>query len=118
MDFPCDLGVWLDSAVRNVPRGKLIWTGVPRRVHTASVEGVRAASIATVRKQPYMSTPTWTVSIPGFEWDVSGDRGSSTTQALGIKRSPSRAFRSSKEAIRAVEAAYAALLACPMEASS
>jgi hypothetical protein len=65
--------------------------------------------VATIRKAPYH--PQWVVSIPGFEWDVRGERGSTTTRALGIETSPSRAFPSSKEAKRAVEQAYAALLA-------
>jgi hypothetical protein len=47
--------------------------------------------------------------MPGFIWDVAGERGSTTTRALSIVKSPSIAFRTSTEARRAVERAYQAL---------
>ena len=102
-DISCELGVWLDSGVRNVPRGALQWHGVPRRVYTAAVAG--HAPVATVRRNPY--TRQWVVSMPGFVWDVRGERGSSTHQALRIEQSPARAFDSSRAARSAVDAAYA-----------
>lgn len=107
MDVPCELGVWLDSAVRNVPRGTLSWQGIPRRIYTASIDA--RFPFATVRRAP--ATKLWAVSMPGFEGDVRGERGSATTRALHIERSPTRGFSSSDEAKRAVEEAYRALLA-------
>ena len=105
MDLPCDLGTWLDSAVRNVPVGTVSWQGIPRRVYTAAIDG--RYPLATVRRA--LSTRQWIVSMPGFVWDVTGDRGSTTTRGLRITTSPSRGFGSSAEAKRAVEAAYQVL---------
>lgn len=103
-DLACELGTWLDSAVRNVPVGALTWQGIPRRVYTAAIGNT---PLATVRRA--LNQPLWLVSIPGFIWDVRGDKGSSTTRQLNIETSPSRGFASSQEARRAVEAAYSAL---------
>jgi hypothetical protein len=105
MDIVCDQGRWLDSAVRNVPRGTLRWSGVPRRVYTAAI-GTDCV-LATVRRAAHQAQ--WVVSMPGFIWDVAGERGSTTTRALSIVKSPSIAFRTSTEARRAVERAYQAL---------
>lgn len=113
MDIACDLGVWLDSAVRNTPHGTLSWAGLPRRVHTAAVG---RCVIATLRYNAIARQ--WSVSIPGFLWDVSGDKGSGTQRDLNIKQSPVRAFKTSKQARRAVEQAYAALLGCATAPSS
>lgn len=104
-DRICELGVWLDSAVRNVPRGAVVWTGQPRRIYTAAVDG--RYPLASVRRA--LHQPLWVVSMPGFVWDVEGERGSTTTRALNISSSPSRGFRTSTQAKRAVEQAYAAL---------
>lgn len=104
-DLACELGTWLDSAVRNVPVGPVTWQGIPRRVYTASVG---RTVLGTVRRA--LNQPLWLVSVPGFVWDVRGDKGSSTTRQLNIETSPSRGFKSSQEARRAVEAVYSALL--------
>lgn len=106
MDISCDLGTWLDSAVRNVPRGTLSWQGIPRRIYSASIDG--RFPLATVRRTLYLAK--WGVSMPGFVWDIKGDRGTPQTAALGMDTSPVRGFRTSKEAMRAVEQAYRALL--------
>lgn len=106
MDISCELGIWLDSAVRNVPRGELSWRGIKGRIYTGAL-GDRYV-LATVRRAPHH--PQWVVSLPGFVWDVSGDRGSTTTAALGITTSPARSFRTSKRAMKAVESAYETLL--------
>lgn len=71
MDIVCDQGRWLDSAVRNVPRGTLRWSGVPRRVYTAAI-GTDCV-LATVRRAAHQAQ--WVVSMPGFIWDVAGEAG-------------------------------------------
>lgn len=99
------LGKWLDSGLRNVPRGELTWTGVPRRAYTASV-GVEV--VATIRCKPFARG--WAARMPGFEWDLSGEAGNAFHKQFGISSSPVRVFKTSTEAKRAIEAAYGLLL--------
>lgn len=108
MTITCNLGVWEDNAQRVIPQGSLEWRSIPRRVYTASVGG---KPLATIRRALYQKV--WIASMPGFLWDVQGERGSSTTNFLKIKTSPVRGFPSSAEARSAVEEAYRALFGDP-----
>lgn len=108
MDVHCDLGTWLDSGLRNTPRGDLTWSGIPRRVYTASAGG---QPVAVVRRALYQAT--WIADMKGFVWDIRGTRGSTTTQALNIESANVRGFPTSAAARKAVEAAYNVLINTP-----
>lgn len=103
----CELGYWTAGGIRNTPRGVLEWNGIARRSYAASAGG---KPVATVRRWP-ADPKTWVASIPGFIWNVGGDRGSTTQAALKITESPTRGFRTSAAARAAVGSAYAALIA-------
>lgn len=105
MEISCELGVWTEGGVRNTPIGKISWNGSKGKVYTAFVHG---KIIAMVRKTP--DTNKWAVSIPGFIWDVSGEKGSTVQFYLGIKHSPVKGYSNPREAIKDVEIIYQALV--------
>lgn len=101
----CSLGEWSPNALRLVPRGEVSWTGMRGRSYVATVNGKH---LGTIRRA--VSQATWLATMPGFQWDVQGDRGSTTTNFFRIKKSPVRGFPSSKAARAAVEEAHKALM--------
>lgn len=101
---PTALGQWLESGLRNVPRGQLEWVGMPRKAYTATVG---ASVVATIRCKPYGRG--WTARMEGFEWDMSGEAGNSFHKTFGVTTSPVRAFKTSILARKAVEEAYGLL---------
>ena len=104
IDSVSKLGRWLESGLRNVPRGNLSWVAAPRRAYTATVG---KSVIATIRCKPYGRG--WSARMEGFEWDMSGEAGNTFHKIFGVTSSPVRAFKTSAQARKAIEEAYGLL---------
>ena len=95
-------GYWLDSGIRNVPVGKVVWAGRPRHVHCASVNG---SPVAAIRRQ---LAGGWIARIEGWLWHVTPEMSAAR---FHLKEVPTKYFADSKAAKKAVERAFVQLAA-------